>query len=215
MIVFSNIKRLYCLLKFLTKFFLAKKKRVVLGWQPNLQQIKTDMKRTLTLLLTAASLNLSAHCQMPCGIYHDDMVFDQIDQFVEKMVKCMWVLNNSKFQTPRERAEFIRWVGLKEKTSDEIAQEITTYFLQQKIKPGEEETAERLAKAHQLLFLLVAIKQNTDVAVVDQFAENWEQFKLMFHVEGYECKIEQLKEKKRKASELYKELRKDKESENH
>ena len=172
------------------------------------------MKRILRFALAGSLLitpfaTIQAHCQMPCGIYHDDIIYDEIDQFVEKMVKCMSILNNSKFQTPREKNEFIRWIGLKEKCSDEIASLITTYFLQQKIKPGESDTPERLALAHKLLFLLVAIKQNTDVDIVDEFAAEWDKFKLMFHVEGYECKIEMLKQKKRKASEVFKELYKE------
>lgn len=148
------------------------------------------------------------HCQMPCGIYHDDLVFDEVDQYIEKMVKGMSVLNKSKFETVKERNEFIRWVNLKEQCSDDMAVLITKYFLQQKIKPDEEDTAQRLQLAHKLLFLLVAIKQNTDVSIVDEFAEIWEKFKLQFHIEGYECKIEMLKQKKRgmKASEVFQEL---------
>ncbi len=44
-----------------------------------------------------------------------------------------------------------------------------------------------------MLFLLVAIKQNVDLEFVKEFTEEWEKFKLMFHIEGYECKIEEIK----------------------
>lgn len=131
-----------------------------------------------------------AHCQMPCGIYHDDMVYDQIDQFVETVYKGISVLNESKFSTPKERNEFVRWVEEKEKCCNEAAQLITIYFLQQKIKPGESDTMTRLTSAHKLLFMLVAIKQNTDLEFVKQFNQEWEKFKLMFHREGYECEME-------------------------
>lgn len=134
--------------------------------------------------------NLSAHCQMPCGIYHDDMVYDQIDQYVETVYKGITVLNESKFTTPKERNEFVRWVNEKETSSNEAANLITVYFLQQKIKPGEDDTVKRITSAHKLLFLLVAIKQNTDLEYVKQFNEEWEKFKLMFHREGYECMME-------------------------
>jgi nickel superoxide dismutase len=134
--------------------------------------------------------NLSAHCQMPCGIYHDDMVYDQIDQFVETVYKGISVLNEGRFTSVRDKNEFIRWVAQKENCCNEAAEIITTYFLQQKIKPDEPDTAKRLASAHKLLFLLVAIKQNTDLDFVKQFNEEWEKFKLMFHREGYECEME-------------------------
>lgn len=139
------------------------------------------------------SADLSAHCQMPCGIYHDDMVYDQVDQYAETMYKGIAVMNDSKFQTVKERNEFVRWTMQKEAASDETASLLTKYFLQQKIKPGEPDTAKRLESLHKLLFLLVAIKQNTDLEFVKEFSEEWDRFKLMFHREGYECQIEQMK----------------------
>ena len=138
-------------------------------------------------------IQLIAHCQMPCGIYHDEMVFDQIDQFIETSVKGVSVMHDNKFTTVQDRNEFIRWVMQKEKSCNEIAELILTYFLQQKIKPGEEDTAKRVLSAHRLLFYLVQIKQTADLKVVNDFYEEWEQFKLMFHIEGYKCKVSQAK----------------------
>lgn len=155
----------------------------------------------LGIFLSLCSQNpLFSHCQMPCGIYHDQMVFDQVDQYVETMFKGMTILSDSKFETTRERNEFVRWVIQKEKASDEMAELFTTYFLQQKIKSGEENTAKRLASAHQLMFLMMQIKQSVDRKLVENFADEWEKFKLMFHVEGYECQIEMLKKRNREAA---------------
>ena len=160
------------------------------------------LKKKMILLGLLATLwtgsNLEGHCQMPCGIYHDDMVFDQIDQYVETMYKGMTVVNDSKFSTVKERNETIRWICLKENASDAASEIMTTYFLQQKIKPGEADTAKKLESAHKLLFLIVGIKQNTDRQMVLNFSDEWEKFKDMFHVEGYSCKMEKLKEEKKK-----------------
>lgn len=140
---------------------------------------------------------ISAHCQMPCGIYHDDMVYDQIDQYVETMYKGMTVMSDDKFANLHDKNEFVRWVIEKENASNDIADLILKYFLQQKIKPGEPDTAKQLESAHRLLFLSVSIKQNADRKQVEDFADEWDKFKVMFHVEGYACKVEQLKERKR------------------
>lgn len=159
------------------------------------------MKRFVACLFTliAFNSNLGAHCQMPCGVYHDEMVFDQIDQYVETMYKGISIMNTNKFHGVHDWNEVIRWVILKEKESDATANLLTTYFLQQKIKTGEPDTVKRLVSCHKLLFLLVAIKQNTDVKFVKDFLEEWEDFKAMFHVEGYQCQIELLKQQKREA----------------
>ncbi|MBA3815692.1 MAG: hypothetical protein H0X29_04070 [Parachlamydiaceae bacterium] len=158
------------------------------------------IKRVLhiaTFAILTYSGSLSAHCQMPCGIYHDDMVFDQIDQYIETMYKCVSILKENKSSSARDKNEFIRWILQKENASNDVSSTLTTFFLQQKIKPGEDDTNKRIISAHKLLFLLVAIKQNVDVKFVEEFADEWEKFKLMFHVEGYECKVEQIKMKKR------------------
>lgn len=155
---------------------------------------KLFLPTIISLFITQAQL--TAHCQMPCGIYHDDMVYDQIDQYAETMYKAMSELNSNKFETVKERAQFVRWVLAKEKQSCEAADLLTTYFLQQKIKPGEEDTKEKTLLAQKLLFLMVQIKQNTDIKLVYDFMDDWEKFKHMFHREGYECRIEKIKLKK-------------------
>lgn len=133
---------------------------------------------------------LLSHCQMPCGIYHDDLVYDQIDQYIETMYKGITVLTDSKFDSVKNKNEFVRWVFQKEKESDDTAKIILTYFLQQKIKPGEDDTVKKVTEAHKLLFLLVTIKQCVDRKFIEEFAKIWENFKLMFHREGYECEME-------------------------
>lgn len=158
-------------------------------------------ERILIGLLAAVFLNgqLNAHCQMPCGIYHDELVYNQIDQYAETMYKAVAVLNDLHMDNVKEKNDFVRWVMQKENASNEIAEVICKYFLMQKIKPGEEDTAKKLAEAHKLLFGIVQIKQNTDIKFVESFTDDWEKFKLMFHVEGYECKIDMLRIKKREA----------------
>src|SRR5947207_1435893 len=115
------------------------------------------MKKKIFIGILAAGLChiglIQAHCQMPCGIYHDDMVFDQIDQYVETMYKGISVLDDNKFANVKDKNEFVRWIIQKEKASDEAAALITEYFLQQKIKPNEEDTVKKLTAAHKLLTL--------------------------------------------------------------
>lgn len=139
---------------------------------------------------------LLSHCQMPCGIYNDSMIYDKIDQYVETMYKGDTMLTHNKFQSSWDRNEFVRWVMTKDKMTDEIAELLMSYFLQQKIKPDEEDTAEKLKSVHKMMFMLVQIKQNTDRKFVENFNDEWAKFKVMFHVEGYECQIEKLRLRK-------------------
>lgn len=141
-----------------------------------------------SLFFTTGS-GLNAHCQMPCGIYHDEMVYDQIDQYVETMVKAVSILEDNPMKTPQDRNVVIRWTMEKENESNRVSHIICDFFLQQKIKPGEADTAKRVLSAHLLLFYIVKIKQTVDLTVINDFYQEWEKFKLMFHIEGYKCRV--------------------------
>ncbi len=161
------------------------------------------MKKMMSLLalltITVSDVTLGAHCQLPCGIYHDEVIFGRIDQYVETMYKGVSVLKTNKFNDPKDRNEFVRWVMQKDQASDEAANLILKYFLQQKMKPGDEDTTKQLISAHKLLFLTVSIKQGVDLQFVEDFSDEWEKFKLMFHLEGYVCDMAKIKMQKERA----------------
>lgn len=124
------------------------------------------------------------------------MIYDKIDQYVETMYKGDTMLSHNKFATSWDRNEFVRWVITKDKMTDEISELLMYYFLQQKIKPDEDDTVEKIKSVHRMMFMLVQIKQNTDRKFVEDFNTEWAKFKVMFHVEGYECQIEKLRLRK-------------------
>ncbi|MEC7840079.1 MAG: superoxide dismutase [Ni] [Chlamydiota bacterium] len=146
-----------------------------------------------SLLLTSGGLN--AHCQMPCGIYHDDMVIDQIDQYAETMYKAVSELNSNLFNSPKDKNQFVRWVLEKEKESDVATKLITEYFLQQKVKPDEDGTENKVLALHKVLFLIVKIKQNTEKKYVLEFMNEWKKFKEMYFPEGFKSRINVEKQK--------------------
>lgn len=154
----------------------------------------------VTIAALVAQANLTAHCQLPCGIYHDEMVFDEVDQYVETMYKGISVMLENKFDTILQKNQYIRWAINKEESSDGIARRFCEYFLQQKIKPGDDpETDAKVKSVHKMLFLLVQIKQNVDLEMVKKFSEEWDRFKLMFHGKDYECTIDTKKFNEEKA----------------
>ena len=140
---------------------------------------------TILLALTPLTSSLSAHCQMPCGIYNDQMVYDEVNQFYLTVFKAVKALENNKFQTDEDRNQYVRWVMTKERLCNEIATLLTTYFFQQKIMPIDD-NRDMVNSLHQLLFQLVAIKQNVDIKIVKDFGKEWENFKNLFHPET-EC----------------------------
>ncbi len=123
---------------------------------------------------------------MPCGIYNDQMVYDQINEYYTTMYKCVKALEHNKFETNDDKNQYIRWVMTKDKESDQAAHTLATFFLQQKIQPIDDNT-DLVKSLHKLLFLIVAIKQHVDIEMVKDFGKEWDHFKYLFHPE-VECK---------------------------
>lgn len=159
-------------------------------------------KKVFTLIFATVLTGgkLFAHCQMPCGIYHDEIPYNRINQYVETIYKGISILDDNKFASIKEKNEYVRWIIQKDTSSDEVAAIITKYFLQQKIKPDEPDSVKKLVSAHKLLFGLVEIKQNINIESVKSFSAEWEKFKEMFHRAGYEKEIAKM----RRAKELKK-----------
>lgn len=134
----------------------------------------------LLLSLLVIQSGLSAHCQMPCGIYHDELVLSSIDQYIETMNKAASELNSIKFDDPQTRSQFVRWVMNKEDETKRAGDLLVVYFLQQKVKPDAPNAQKLAVSLHKLLFLMVKIKQETDVNAVKNFTAEWNSFKQLY-----------------------------------
>ena len=126
---------------------------------------------TLSVLagLTIASLNLSAHCQVPCGIYADDVVFGELKTDVETIQKSMAQINELREDPAKNANQLVRWVNNKESHSQNIQDTMSAYFLAQRIKLTQKESdpegySELVGLAHQLTVLAMKCKQTSDTA---------------------------------------------------
>ena len=98
------------------------------------------MKTSLVLLaglcsFGAALSSVSAHCQVPCGIYADDNVFTTLETDVATIKKAMSMLADEKTSTNQAT----RWVNNKESHAQSIQDVVAKYFLAQRVKTDEAE----------------------------------------------------------------------------
>ncbi len=123
----------------------------------------------ITATFTSAAF---AHCQIPCGIYDDAARFKALAEHIttiEKSINEITALSAKEKLTPQEQNQLVRWVANKEHHADDLAEIVTKYFLQQRIKPakdasGEATVAVHLTLLHKLLVGAMKSKQNADVA---------------------------------------------------
>ena len=129
-----------------------------------------NVRKTLFLLaigMFGASIfplqPVQAHCQIPCGIYDDharvqEMLEDSAT--VAKSVKLIGELTGKS--DAQSQNQLVRWVMNKEKHAQNIISTISDYFLTQRVKPDQEDYADRLKKHHGVIIAAMKVKQNVD-----------------------------------------------------
>ncbi len=121
------------------------------------------MKKTLLslagLFLLSTSL-VSAHCQVPCGIYNDSARVTAMLEDAQTVVKAVTLINELAGKTDAQSVNQVtRWVSNKESHADQIIQTMANYFLTQRIKNSQSDYTERLVKHHQVIVAAMKAKQ--------------------------------------------------------
>ena len=134
------------------------------------------MRRVVTVLfvvalsLPLAGIPAGAHCEMPCGIYDDQIRFERMMQDTATITKAMSkVVQVCGKPEPQAKNQTVRWVTTKEKHAQDIQDTMARYFMTQRIKAptGDDAQAraqyvDRLTKAHQVLQAAMRCKQTVD-----------------------------------------------------
>ena len=121
---------------------------------------------------------LFSHCQVPCGIYDDQMRIKMIAEHITTMEKAMnQVIALSKESTPNYN-QIVRWVVNKEKHAEELSDIVSYYFMTQRLKPVPKTDAKHYANyqqqlelLHHLLFYTMKAKQSTDLTTIEKLRE--------------------------------------------
>ncbi len=130
------------------------------------------MKKSILALCALSFLapaTLSAHCQVPCGIYDDNNVIQKMHTdfvTVEKAAKQIIELSKD----PAKNAhQLTRWINNKESHAQAIQETVLNYFLAQRLKTDEADKETYLAKltlCHKVIVTAMKCKQSTDPAHV-------------------------------------------------
>ncbi|WP_309399238.1 superoxide dismutase [Ni] [Cerasicoccus maritimus] len=120
---------------------------------------------TMLAALLFSANTASAHCQIPCGIYDDDLMVKQMLLDATTIKKCMTEIDALAGKTdPQSGNQFVRWVNNKEDHADNVIEIISNYFLTQRVKSSQDDYKERLAKHHAVMVAAMKAKQNSDAA---------------------------------------------------
>lgn len=128
---------------------------------------------TITAFIGTA-IPAAAHCQIPCGIYDDELQVQYMEQDITTIEKSMNQINTLGTATPVDYNQLVRWVMNKEDHAQKLQDSVTAYFMAQRIKPptdhGDEkamnEYLHKLALLHAIQIHAMKAKQSTDLGEV-------------------------------------------------
>lgn len=133
------------------------------------------MRRLATLLTAALALGAGAealaHCEIPCGIYGDQLRIHALREDVTTIEKSMQQIEElSKAKQPNYN-QLVRWVTNKEAHAEKIQQQVAQYWLHQRIKPATDKAGHaaylrQLEILHGISVNAMKAKQTTDLEFV-------------------------------------------------
>ncbi|MCF8070619.1 MAG: superoxide dismutase, Ni [Desulfobacterales bacterium] len=144
------------------------------------------MKRVSLLFLIGIfiigfySFNAVAHCEIPCGIYNDQMRIEMIKEHIITIHKSMDKILELEKGEPQNFNQLIRWINNKEDHAGKIQDIVTQYFMTQRIKPDTKRYEKKLGLLHQMLIYSMKCKQTTDVVNVEKLNESVKAFQKLY-----------------------------------
>ncbi len=127
----------------------------------------------LLLFGLAMSQFVFSHCQVPCGIFDDQLRIKMMEEHITTIEKSMNQIIALSKETPPNYNQIIRWVTNKDKHADELSDIVTYYFMAQRVKPvpksdSKEYAAyqQQLELLHNILYYSMKAKQSTDITVI-------------------------------------------------
>ena len=133
---------------------------------------------SIALILLVSAPFAAAHCQIPCGIYSDEMRFDMIEEHVKTIEKSMNEITRLSAETPANYNQLARWVSNKEQHAQAVQDIVHQYFLTQRVKakdPADEAAytgyVTHVTLLHQMLVAAMKCKQTTDLGHANRLRE--------------------------------------------
>lgn len=148
---------------------------------------KCTMGLAALVLAVLLAAPVFAHCEIPCGIYDDEMriamIAEHIDT-IEKSMKQIVGLSQSEGKSPNQ---LVRWVMNKEEHAKALQEIVTQYFMTQRVKTvsGDDRAAHRkyrnkLELLHRMLVHAMKAKQTTDLRQVEKLRDLLKKFRAVY-----------------------------------
>jgi len=136
----------------------------------------------IAIIISLLSSNwLSAHCQVPCGVYGDSARFAQMLEDQTTIAKAIAQINDLAAKNDAQSAnQLSRWVSTKEDHANKIQKIIAEYFLTQRIKSSSEKYEDLLKGTHSVMVAAMKCKQGVDAKNAESLKTAIESFQSVY-----------------------------------
>lgn len=124
-----------------------------------------------------------AHCEIPCGIYDDQMRLEMISEHTETIEKSVNRIKDLSDDKDKNHNQLVRWIDNKEHHATEIQHIVSQYFLTQRIKLGDKQYEQKLEALHRMLVYAMKCKQSLDPANIEELRKATREFKKLYMAE--------------------------------
>ena len=120
---------------------------------------------SILIVALSVSTSLSAHCQLPCGIYGDEHKFSELEQHIETIHKASVQIQSIASKgslSAQEQQQIVRWTTNKEDHAQKIIDEVANYFLAQRIALEADNYEEKIELLHHIIVYAMKSKQSAE-----------------------------------------------------
>lgn len=113
------------------------------------------------------------HCQVPCGIYGDQMRFEGMLEDTKTVAKAIAQIEEfagglgEAPPSAKDLNQMVRWVNNKESHAQNIQDVMAEYFFAQRIKADHKDYTAQLATAHKVIVCAMKCKQDASGATAE------------------------------------------------
>eukprot|EP00211_Chloroparvula_japonica_P008894 CAMPEP_0119138888 /NCGR_PEP_ID=MMETSP1310-20130426/26520_1 /TAXON_ID=464262 /ORGANISM="Genus nov. species nov., Strain RCC2339" /LENGTH=146 /DNA_ID=CAMNT_0007130125 /DNA_START=46 /DNA_END=483 /DNA_ORIENTATION=+ len=128
----------------------------------------------LAMVVLAGAVVAYGHCGVPCGIFDDPERVAILSEHATTIAKAQREYKRlSVSDSVQDTHRAIRWVMTQEDHADKIIDLMGSYFLAQRVKPGDDHEAylRTLEIHHQVILTALAAKQSVEESKVDALNE--------------------------------------------
>jgi nickel superoxide dismutase len=126
------------------------------------------------------TVKASAHCEIPCGIYDDEMRINMINEHIGTIEKSMNQITKIEKEKQHHSNQLVRWIMNKERHANEIQEIVTQYFMTQRITFDTKNYETKLGLLHQMLVYSMKCKQTTNLDYLNKLRLLVQEFHVLY-----------------------------------